>query len=588
MIDLTPTSIKGGVERVIDSATGDIARTTSGWIEDEKYGWFATQYATAWSAEFDSAVTRTGRLTVKLSTTDATGRVRASHSLNSGASNTTAARSKYEIPLKSSTAYKLSCFVKTNNVAAASAFVAIFLQTSSYVYTQVATTNKLSGNNDWTEVTASFTTGATIATGRIELFNDVAGNISDAWFDVNSMTLEEVSTITNSGSSPALLYPKVTAVSSTDNIDQSQVAVGTGLAFADDAKIKIGQVFTPTKKNATGYIFRRETSVGTFTGDVTITLEATTSGLPNGTVLETFSYTNAQWEAITRATDVTLSFTRTLTPGTVYAVTFTASTQDASNYPRIFGDAGSTGRVLFGTSWSASTAGSYFKTLYSKNTTNFTVSTSTESLTVTSPTVDGWENGDIIDTSDGTYGITPLTLVPGSNTVYYSSNGPATADGEVDPSLQATIDGTADEVRLDATIRPLNKDTDNEPIQDAPAPYQSARRTIIENQPVSSCISLNVSTTTLEVGAFGGQGALIRWIPKTETDAVSPFASVIASGADVNYDHYIPPSEFRRFAVPRESSAPSVSPTGVAYVKYKRVAIINAGIVASSILVAEY
>ena len=68
--NVTPADItvKGGVERVIDSATGDIARTTNGWIEDEKYGFnFLASVGTS-SAEFDTAITRTGSKTLKLST----------------------------------------------------------------------------------------------------------------------------------------------------------------------------------------------------------------------------------------------------------------------------------------------------------------------------------------------------------------------------------------------------------------------------------------------------------------------------------------------------------------------------------------
>jgi hypothetical protein len=53
--NITPISVKGGVIRNIDQATGDIARTTAGFIEDEKYGVFLQlQYANC-SAEFDSA-----------------------------------------------------------------------------------------------------------------------------------------------------------------------------------------------------------------------------------------------------------------------------------------------------------------------------------------------------------------------------------------------------------------------------------------------------------------------------------------------------------------------------------------------------
>ena len=56
----------------IDTATGDVVRTTSGWIENEKHGLYAVNSANSTSFEFDSAVTRTGRLTLRASTTDVT------------------------------------------------------------------------------------------------------------------------------------------------------------------------------------------------------------------------------------------------------------------------------------------------------------------------------------------------------------------------------------------------------------------------------------------------------------------------------------------------------------------------------------
>lgn len=68
----TTLASSGGLLINIDSATGDVAQTASGWIEDEKYGFYAREFATSTSAEFDSTVTRTGRLTLKLSTLDAT------------------------------------------------------------------------------------------------------------------------------------------------------------------------------------------------------------------------------------------------------------------------------------------------------------------------------------------------------------------------------------------------------------------------------------------------------------------------------------------------------------------------------------
>ena len=40
----------------IDSATGDIARTTDGWIEDEKFQIYHREVAVNTAAEFDSSV----------------------------------------------------------------------------------------------------------------------------------------------------------------------------------------------------------------------------------------------------------------------------------------------------------------------------------------------------------------------------------------------------------------------------------------------------------------------------------------------------------------------------------------------------
>jgi len=215
---ITPVSTKGGVVRVIDSATGDVARTTSGWIEDEKYKFYAAQSAANWSAEFDSAETRTGRLTLKLSATDVTGKL-ITRRVPTGGVASFAMVSKYCGAVVPNTSYVFKCYAKTNNVATNAVYAKLDIYDAAGSTTTPQSTNKITGTNDWTLITKTFTTGATDAFIDIQLQNSVAGNISDAWFDVNSMTLEEVSSITNSSSSPAYYYPSVTAVTSTDNID---------------------------------------------------------------------------------------------------------------------------------------------------------------------------------------------------------------------------------------------------------------------------------------------------------------------------------------------------------------------------------
>lgn len=188
----TPTYPRMGMGEVyipgaksIEGATGDTARTTSGWIENEKFAWYAYQTSTAWSAEFDTAVTRTGAKTLKLSNTDTLGRVSAYNWDIAGLF------SKYLAKIKPSTEYTLNCWVKTTNVASLSAHLDCYEYNAAGVQGASNLTNRLSGTNDWTLCTKTFTTAATAAFLLIGLNITVAGNVSDAWFDVNSMTLIE-------------------------------------------------------------------------------------------------------------------------------------------------------------------------------------------------------------------------------------------------------------------------------------------------------------------------------------------------------------------------------------------------------------
>ena len=448
---LTPLTLKGGVVRVIDSATGDIARTTGGFLEDEKYGVYAIPKNTAMSAEFDTEVTLTGSKTLKLSTTDVTGRAFAVLGNNREPSVTEPVPTvfKYQFPVKPSTSYRLRCYAKTTNAVA----VQTYLTTAEYndagtrTASDVIITNKIGGTNDWTLLTGTASTNAATTHICITIrLNTAAGNISDAWFDVNSMTLEVVSTITNPSSVSANLYPKVTAVTSKDNIDQSQVTVTGAIAFGRaTTNLNAAQSFLPTKKNLTGIVLQRNADTGTYAGNVTITLQADSAGSPSGTALATASYTSAEWEAITAATDFTASlpFTLTVDGSTKYWIVFTSSTQDNSNYTGVKAQTSGSytngaHKNWNGSAWSADTGYDlYFKTLYSKNTTNATIRTDTATMSITAPTTDGWAEGTVIDTA--TLGIAPLVLAPGVNNIYYSSNGPATADGTVDPSLQCII-----------------------------------------------------------------------------------------------------------------------------------------------------
>ena len=135
----------------------------------------------------------------------------------------------------------------------------------------------------------------------------------------------------------------------------------------------------------------------------------------------------------------------------------------------------------------------------------------------------------------------------------------------------------------------LPRDTGGSPMQEFPAPFVATSRSNSTNQAASSVITLHPDTTTIELGAFGGQGAVFRWVPNTENASIAGHkASVVASGLGANYDHYIPPSTVRRFVVPKESAGQPVGQAGSVNGLYNRVAVINAGITASSVLLAEF
>ena len=138
-------------------------------------------------------------------------------------------------------------------------------------------------------------------------------------------------------------------------------------------------------------------------------------------------------------------------------------------------------------------------------------------------------------------------------------------------------------------VNKLPRDVTGVELQEFPAPVRAQATYQRENAVASSVISLTPNTTSLEVGAFGGQGIVIRWVTTAETAAVAPRASVVASGLGANFDHWIPTGTYRKFAVPKESIG-QVAGGQVGSVNglYQRVAVINGGAVASSVLLVEY
>lgn len=241
-ISKTETNFKWWVWIAIDEASWDIAQTSNWRIEDEKY-WVYLQEPT-WnaSAEFDSSITRTWKFTLKMSNLNSTWTWQCF--INS-------ARNTANLIIKPNTKYKISCWARTYNVASNSAYIWTFELNSSLWWITSHTSSKLSWTNDWTYIEDIFTSNASSYYLQIYMSNNVAWNISDVWYDINSLRLEEIiesQTDTINDSSQWVIWLK--AVSSYDNIDQT--IWWTGNTYTVPTSINEWathrQTFTPTKK----------------------------------------------------------------------------------------------------------------------------------------------------------------------------------------------------------------------------------------------------------------------------------------------------------------------------------------------------
>lgn len=332
----TSVSSQWGLLINIDSAAWDVARTTNGFIEDEKHNLYLEIIAWAVSTEIDTAVRRTWLKTVKLSNTNTSW---AAWVDSYGAYVADSSMQKYLIPAKASTKYKLSCWVKTNNVAANAVFINVQEFTSAFVAGTVTATNKLTGTVDWTLCTVTVTTWASTGFLWFRLMNSVAGNVSDAWFDLNSMTLEEISEVTANSlitKSPSLL--SFTAVGTQDNVDQSldslAAAVNTYTPPVAISEVATElQTFVPTKSKLSRigiYV------VAKGTGNWTVTVHDSWNTVQSSATIANASLTNWAFNYFTLPHNLTAGgtyhfhVTSTVADGTLKA--WTAADLETGSY----------------------------------------------------------------------------------------------------------------------------------------------------------------------------------------------------------------------------------------------------------------
>lgn len=150
--------------------------TASGSFTNNTYIWRSNINANSMAFQFDTSVQFNGMNSLKVSNTDTTG---------NGYATTGTGPSL--LPVQPSTQYVFSAYAKTDNVPTngVGAFIAFFDKNGSFV--DGSFTNFLSGTNDFTLITTTFTTPSNVIKAEVQLLNFVSGNICTAWFSNASL-----------------------------------------------------------------------------------------------------------------------------------------------------------------------------------------------------------------------------------------------------------------------------------------------------------------------------------------------------------------------------------------------------------------
>lgn len=387
----------------IDSATGGIARTTDWWVEDEKF-WirYATSAATS-TIKFSSTTPKTWRLTIQFDCS-----VNAAsfpQFRNSWVGATPAATwpvdamTKYGIPIKPSTKYRIFLPIETINTGWLWAYLAyVWYSSSGNRFTNLV--QYIAWTFNGIKV-YEFTSNASDAYLHwvIGYNSGCTGTMN---VDYNNFRIEEViEPVANSltSSSPSLV--SFTAVGSTDNIDVSQLTNTASLSLVTSFQYT-SQQFTPTKSKFAWVTFNKKASTGSPTCDVVFKIVNDNANNPWTTVYASYTMTSAVYNALTVWNDFTVNLPCNLAIGVNYWISVNATVASVTNYIAL----GWVSPWVYSwlwkywtdwiTYWSTFNWDYYFKTLYYKPTTNFKASQNNETLSI-SADEDGFLNWSILN-----------------------------------------------------------------------------------------------------------------------------------------------------------------------------------------------
>lgn len=394
--------------------------TTGNWIDgtatgsatNDSYGWSYIVVAGTGSAQFDDSTSHSGKYSLKLSTTNATGKVLVSpYQANTPSLEQI---SKRGAPIKASTKYKLSLWAKGSGLVASSGLcVGIeYDSTGAEIAATTHTITMATGAFGWTKYETVFTTALTAVWLGIRVLINEAGDAQV--LNIDELNLEEIVTdLTASKTSTAQILPTFTSVTSTDSIDQAQLTTNAESGLGVTNQTYRAQSFIPTKKYLTSVSTYKGVSGGTYAGDITVSIRPDSgSTTPSATILASTVISNAAWTALATGAEIVSNVPCIVTPGNSYWIVLQSSTTDGTNIARYKASSTNTyanGKSMVsadGSSWSNSTNVDHkFKTTYAKKTESFGIQYNNQKLELNS-NADGILSGAIISIPNGTYSYT--------------------------------------------------------------------------------------------------------------------------------------------------------------------------------------
>ena len=202
-------------------------------------------------------------------------------------------------------------------------------------------TGGFTGLTAGTKYYASTTGGAITATipsaPAYETLVGVALNTTTLLLDLLQNTNQFAGSLGNPSSTNVFLTQENTYSAL---VDQSQTTRNGGTTFGaantTTNRNKIAQSFVAGTIKTRGVSLYKDADTGSFTGTVTVALQADSAGAPSGVDLASVTITNAQWLLIATgefSVDFTAEYQQVI--GTTYWIVASTSTADTSNHPNL-------------------------------------------------------------------------------------------------------------------------------------------------------------------------------------------------------------------------------------------------------------